>query len=72
MELIYRGVNYQPQVIQPQQLTVTNKYRLSNAPDSNKIILIKPIHYYTYRGVSYAKNLVFDTKTKLLLDIDRQ
>ena len=49
-----------------------DKYRLSNAQDANKVILIRPVRYYTYRGVSYSKNLVFDTQTKLLLDIDRQ
>ena len=46
-------------------------YRQDDNSD-NKVILVKPIHYYTYRGVSYTKNLVFDTQTSLLLNIDRQ
>ena len=45
---------------------------LANGKENNKIIQIKPIHYYTYRGVSYTKNLIFDTHTHSLLDIDRQ
>lgn len=75
MKLIYRGINYESPKTESQQLEgniFLNKYRLGNAQDSNKIILIRPIHYYTYRGASYTKNLVFDHKTKLLLDIDRQ
>lgn len=77
MNLTYRGIRYQsplpvsvPQLRQGQALP--HKYRLSNAQDANKLIIIKPIHYFTYRGVSYTKSLVYDPQTKLLLDIDQQ
>ena len=77
MKLTYRGISYKSSKaeIEPKQLDSAiplAKYRLSNDQDANKVILIRPIHYYTYRGVSYTKNLVFDTQTKVLLDIDRQ
>lgn len=77
MKLTYRGINYKSEIAevetQPLKTEATyDKYRLGNAQDSNKVILIRPIHCYTYRGVSYTKSLVFDTQTKLLLDIDRQ
>ena len=74
MKLIYRGIKYlsgkSNVTVQPPK-TIAQKYRLSSSPDSNKVIIIRPIHYYTYRGVSYTKNSVFDTQTKVLLDIDR-
>lgn len=77
MKLTYRGINYQSQKteVRPQQLQsaiLLKQYHLANAQDANKIILIRPLHYYTYRGISYTKNFVFDTQTKLLLDIDHQ
>ena len=77
MKLTYRGINYKSRktAIDPKHLgggIPTTKYRLSNHQDSNKVILIRPIHYFTYRGVSYTKQLIFDNRTKFLLDIDRQ
>ena len=77
MKLTYRGIDYkiQQQEVEPQKLESANplsKYLVSNHRDGNKIILVRPIHYYTYRGVSYTKNLIFDSHTKLLLDVDRQ
>ena len=77
MKLTYRGIDYksQKQEVEPKQLQSAkrfSKYLVSNHNDSNKVILVRPIHYYTYRGVSYTKNLIFDSRTKLLLDIDRQ
>lgn len=65
MKLTYRGVNYQSQAteVQSKQLDCANpeaKYRLSSDPNSHKIILIRPTHFYTYRGVSYTKNLIFN------------
>lgn len=76
MKLTYRGVKYeiQQQEIQPEKLLAASlsKYLVSDHQDANKVILVRPINYYTYRGVSYTKNLVFDTNTKLLVDIDRQ
>ena len=76
MKLVYRGIGYQSkkQKVKPQQLDFAKalpKYLVSNHRDANKIILVRPIHYYTYRGVSYTK-MVVDTKTKLLLDTNRQ
>lgn len=76
MKLIYRGIKYiswknKIRTQLPNSI-ISRKYRLSNSQDSNKVMIIRPIHYYTYRGVSYTKNLVFDTQTKLLLDLDRQ
>lgn len=77
MKLTYRGINYKSKktAIEPKRFEKgipTAKYRLSNHQDSNKVILIRPIHYFTYRGVSYTKQLIFDTQTKFLLDIDRE
>ena len=88
MKLTYRGIEYKSgkQEIEAKQLDSAiscSKYYKSvakpcrkadrqNDNSDNKVILVKPIHYYTYRGVSYTKNLVFDTQTRLLLDIDRQ
>ena len=77
MKLTYRGIKYKSEISEAETQTLKtgaafDKYRLGNAQDSNKVILIRPMHYYTYRGVSYTKNLVFDTQTKLLLNIDRQ
>ena len=76
MKLIYRGIKYLSRkskvAVQPPKSAIAQKYRLSSSPDSNKVMLIRPIQYYTYRGVSYTKSLVFDTKTIVLLDLDRQ
>lgn len=77
MKLTYRGIDYKLQKteVESQQHdceVASDKYCLNNAQANKKIILIRPIHYYTYRGVSYTKNLVFDTQNQLLLDIDRQ
>ena len=81
MKLTYRGIKYQtpapkkttdnlataiPQDNQIQDKKIPNKH-----PQENQLILVRPIHYYTYRGVSYTKNLFFDNNTKNLLDIDR-
>ena len=77
MKLTYRGITYKVKTpeVQPQQLKPTvglNKHFTNLDRDRDKIILVRPIHYYTYRGVSYTKNLIFDSYSKLLLDIDRQ
>ena len=75
-KLTYRGNDYISQTTQigakALKLATSYKYRLSPDEDSNKVILIRPIQYYTYRGVSYTKNLTFDIKTQFLIDIDRQ
>ncbi len=77
MKLTYRGVSYQSQsqAIKPSRLNPArylSKYLISNHQDGNKIILVRPIQFYTYRGVSYTKNSIFDSQTKLLLDIEQQ
>ena len=77
MKLTYRGINYKvpKQELEPQQLDSAiplSEYRISKHRDGNKVILVRPIHYYTYRGVSYTKNLIFDSHTKLLLDTEQQ
>ena len=71
MKLTYRGVDYTSldSQIEAQSLSVIpRKYRLSRSQDSNVVILTKPVSYYTYRGVSYIKNSVLSSKTRLLLD----
>ena len=45
--------------------------KIQDSCNNRQLILIRPIHYYTYRGVSYTKNLTFDNRSKNLLDIDR-
>jgi hypothetical protein len=77
MKFTYRGINYNPQItpVIPQQIesaSIVAKYRLGNDHDANKLIFIKPIQYYTYRGVSYTKNLIFTPKTKLLVNNDEK
>ena len=79
MNLTYRGIRYQSpatainsQSDDKENQINSNNSPLSKAPNTSQVILIRPIHYYTYRGVSYTKNLVYDTQTKNLLDIDRQ
>ena len=74
MKLTYRGIDYTSLCSQSKARTsfvIPQKYRLSRSQDSNVVILMKPVSYYTYRGVSYNKNPVFNTKTKLILDPDR-
>ena len=74
MKLTYRGINYTSLSFQGKARTsflIPQKYRLSLSQDSNVVILMKPVSYYTYRGVSYTKNPVFNTKTKLILACDR-
>ncbi len=76
MKLTYRGINYkaQKQEVQadlPENRIVLEQH-LIDSTEENKVIQIKPIHYYTYRGVSYTKNLFFDGDTKALLNIDRK
>ena len=73
MKLTYRGVNYTSlcsQIKARTSFVIPRKYRLSRSQDSNVVILMKPVSYYTYRGVSYTKNPVFNTKTQLLVDPD--
>lgn len=77
MELTYRGVKHQskPALMTSQQLksaAIIAKYRLGNNHDANKLFLIRPIHYYTYRGVSYTKNQIFAPKTQLLFNVDQK
>ncbi|MEM8829912.1 MAG: hypothetical protein AAGE96_11200 [Cyanobacteria bacterium P01_G01_bin.19] len=85
MQLIYRGIKYTAQKQEMTRATALEvpstssgdrarslDKHLAGSKDNNKVIQIKPIHYYTYRGVSYTKNLIFDTHTNSLLDIDRQ
>jgi hypothetical protein len=68
MQLTYRGVNYQsqPAETEVQNTDMACKYRLSYHPDANKIVWIRKMHYYTYRGVSYAKYSVVNADTKIL------
>ncbi|MGD1918751.1 MAG: DUF4278 domain-containing protein [Pleurocapsa sp.] len=77
MKLTYRGINYKAPKQEVKTDLIDNivsleKYLTEDTKKSNKDIQVKPIHYYTYRGVSYTKNLVFDNHTKFLLDIDRK
>ncbi|MGL5077351.1 MAG: DUF4278 domain-containing protein [Waterburya sp.] len=70
MKLTYRGINYHQENEGLKLASIVAKYRLGNDRDANKLIFIKPIHYYTYRGVSYSKNLIFAPKTQLLVNND--
>lgn len=68
MKLTYRGINYkhQPAEIKVKNTDTTYKYRLSYHPDSNKIVWVRKMHYYTYRGVSYTKYSVVNADTQIL------
>ncbi len=68
MQLTYRGIRYSPRssADQKPQLECIRKYRLSEEHDANKIAWLKPITYYTYRGVSYTKRPLSNPKTQLL------
>ena len=68
MKLTYRGItynnNYQAQ--KTPKVDCIRKYRLSENHDSNKIAWIRPIKYYTYRGVTYSKRPLINANTQLL------
>lgn len=77
IELVYRGINYKSQRQKEQTqkiytLTPSDKCGAKKSENLNRLISIKPLHYYTYRGVSYTKTVVSDSRKKILLDIDRQ
>ena len=75
MKLIYRGIDYKSQTKdkQPKKFrpTPVDKCGANKTKSLNRLISIEPV-YYTYRGVSYIKNIVSDTHERILLDIDRQ
>jgi hypothetical protein len=74
MKLTYRGVSYKSRQIDLKTQTSKLSLRQPNHTDTNKlykIVSIRPI-YYTYRGVSYTKNLLFNTQSEHLLNFDRQ
>ena len=76
MKLTYRGIKYKAQK-QESESSMSNSFIFLNrcfteSVEDNKVVQIKPIHYFTYRGVSYTKNLFFDSATKHLIDIDRK
>ena len=69
MQLNYRGIGYQKSypAAKTQNNNCIRKYRLSENQDSNKVAWLRPIKYYTYRGVSYAKYpIISGTKTQIL------
>ena len=75
MKLTYRGRSYKAQKEVKTNLSenkIVLEQHLKSSTEENKVIQIKPIHYYTYRGISYTKNLFFDSHSKLLLDIERK
>ena len=74
MKLTYRGIDYKSRTKDKQNLkflpTSVDKCGASRK-NLDRLISIEPV-YYTYRGVSYIKNLVSDTHKKILPDINRQ
>jgi len=75
IKLIYRGIKYKSQSNQQTKKSVrfpADRCGTKKAQNFDKLISIKPIHYYTYRGVSYTKTVVFDLQHQILLDVDRQ
>jgi len=76
IKLIYRGINYRSHQLDKQgkksDLRVPVDRCGSRSPHSPRLISIRPMYYYTYRGVSYTKNLISDSHKRILLDIDRQ
>lgn len=76
-QLTYRGINYKSQTldIQPEQdrcSTPVDRCGSQKHQNLNRLIAIKPMHYYTYRGVSYLKTTIGDRERQLLLDLDRR
>ena len=76
MKLTYRGVNYESQTIDKQlpQFPIpipVDQCGANKIKHLDRLISIKPV-YYTYRGVSYIKNYVSNTKPIVLLELDRQ
>ena len=65
MRLTYRGINYKYQAIETKPQPTRDR-------DGDYVILIYPIHCYTYRGVSYSKSVTFDTHAKLFHDSNMQ
>ena len=68
MQLTYRGITYNNNYQAPKTPNVDCicKYRLSENRDSNKIAWIRPVKYYTYRGVTYTKQPLINANTRLL------
>ena len=76
-KLIYRGINYKfqkqnEQVKKPNFKVPVDQGGSQNISNSQRLISIRPMNYYTYRGVSYSKNLISDSHKQILLDIERQ
>ena len=76
-KLIYRGINYKSQKQNKQTRKISDrvpsdKCGAKKKQNFDKLISIKPIHYYTYRGVSYTKSVVSDRYRQVLLNIERQ
>ena len=70
LKLTYRGINYKSQTTDIQ--TPVDKCGSKNDRDFDRLISIKPMHYYTYRGVSYIKTIISDRDKRILLALDRQ
>lgn len=71
MKLTYRGISYQTPTPDkyPEKIEESlglDQHFINREQDKAKIMLIRPIHYYTYRGVSYTKNLIFDHHSNIV------
>ncbi len=56
MKLTYRGINYKSEITEaenqsPKTEAAFDKYRLGNAQDSNKVILIDVYPHYCYFSI---------------------
>lgn len=80
-KLTYRGIHYSPQTTATQtevkvgkrnRQTPVDRCGSRNHQNLDRLVSIKPMHYYTYRGVSYIKTIICDRDKKILLDLDRQ
>ncbi|MEL6581470.1 MAG: hypothetical protein AAFQ14_17155 [Cyanobacteria bacterium J06621_12] len=77
INLTYRGISYKSPLINQQldlsePVTPVDRCGSQKAQTGDRLISITPMNYYTYRGVSYSKNLVADLHQGILLDIARQ
>ena len=65
IKLTYRGINYKSTIAKTESKPAAK-------PEAHQAVRIRPLYYYTYRGVSYTKKLTYNIDTNILLDIDRQ
>jgi hypothetical protein len=70
MQLTYRGINYKTADCHTKSSNteIACQYRLAYDRDSQELVWVRPIEYYTYRGVSYTKSPIVNAKARIMLN----